>query len=149
MLVAAAVVAWSALCLALDAAGHRPSGPTPLERWYRVQAGLVWVVVPLQALLADAVARRLAGVPHGRGRVAAAFGTGVLAFVVVDAVAWLAVGFEGLGRVLAVSAPACLLLVIGLGGRGLVAEGAPWPRALAAALVGLLAAAVAGGGLLR
>ena len=40
-------------------------------------------------------------------------------------------------------------VVVGLGGRGLVAEGAPWPRALAAALVGLLAAAVAGGGLLR
>ena len=43
-----AAAAWSALCVALDAAGHVPSGPTPLDRWYRVQAVLVWVVVPLR-----------------------------------------------------------------------------------------------------
>ena len=145
----AAAAAWSALCVALDAAGHVPSGPTPLDRWYRIQAGLVWGVVPLQALLADAVARRLAAVPAARGWVSAAFGIGLLVFVAVDAVAWSMVGFDRLGGVLAVSAPLCLLLMTALGARGLMRAGAKGLRATAAVLVGLLTAVIVGGGLLR
>ena len=145
----AAAAAWSALCLALDAAGHVPSGPTPLDRWYRVQAALVWAVVPLQALVADAVARRLAAVPAARGRVARAFGVGVLVFVAVDAVAWAMVGFDQLGGVLAVSAPLCLVGMVVLGSRGLMRAGAPGPRAVGAVLVGLLTSVIVGGGLLR
>ena len=145
----AAAAAWSVLCVALDAAGHVPSGPTPLDRWYRIQAVLVWAVVPLQAVTADAVARRLAAVSGGRGRVARAFGIGLLVFVAVDAVAWAVVGFGQLGGVLAVSAPLCLLLMVLLGTRGLMDAGAPGLRAAGAVLVGLLVAVIVGGGLLR
>ena len=142
-------LAWSALCVALDQAGHTPSGPTLVDRWYRVQAVLVLVVVPLQAFLGDGVARWVARAPEPRGVVARAYGMGVLVFVLVDALAWAVLGFDKLGPVLVVSAPGCLLLMVAVGARGLVGVGVGWARAAGAVLLGVLAAVVVGGPLLR
>jgi hypothetical protein len=144
-----AVVAWSGLCVALDQAGHAPSGPTLLDRWYRVQAVVVFVVLPLQAWVAEWVAQRLQPTPEARGAVASALGTGLLVFLVVDIAAWVMLGFEWLGVVLAVSAPLCVALIFGLGARRFVVHGRSWAQALGAVTAGVLVALILGGPLLR
>ncbi len=144
-----AVAAWSGLCVALDQAGHAPSGPTLLDRWYGVQAVLVFVLVPLQAGLAEWVAQRILPTPEARGAVASALGTGLLVFLAVDLMAWVRLGFEHLGAILAVTAPLCGALTLGLGTRRFVAHGRSAARSLGAVTAGVVVALILGGPLLR
>ena len=149
-LLVGAAAAWSGLCVALWWAGHAPSGPTPIDGWYGLQAALVWLVVPLQGLVAGRVAARVAGTrPLGTWAASVGLGAAVLLFVVSDWIAWAAVGFDGLGAVLRVTAPVSLGLGVGVGTWRLRAVGAPAGRALLGVLTGFFVAAVVGGPFLR
>jgi|GEM_PF-4900515 len=149
-LLAVGAALWSVLCVGLHRAGHAPSGPTPLDGWYGVQAALVWGVVPLQGWLVGRVGARLSGVaPDGRWSGAVGFGTAVVLFVLTDLVAWQVVGFDGLGGVLAVTAPTALVVGVGVGAWRLRNHGATVGRALLAMLGALVVAGVVGGPFLR
>ena len=149
-LVIGATLLWSGLCAALHRAGHVPSGPTPVAGWYGVQAVLLWAVLPLQCWLVGRIVGRVTRLAEaGRPIGVEAFATTVLCFVLSDIAAWMAVGFDELGRVLRWSAPAALIVGLGRGVLLLRARSVGPGRALAALLLGFLVAAVVGGPFLR
>lgn len=145
-----ATLLWSVLCGALHIAGHAPSGPTPLQPWYAIQAVLVWGVVPLQAWIVGRVTARVTRLSNpARPIGAAAWGTTVLCFVGSDLVAWALVGFDGLGHVLMVTGPLSLVGGLGVGVAHLRALGSPTLRSVGALLLGYFAAVLVGGPFLR
>ena len=149
-LVGLAALLWSVLCGALHIAGPAPSGPTPLEPWYAVQAVVVWGVVPLQAWIVGRVTARVTRLSDpARPIGVAAWGTTVLCFVGSDLVAWALVGFDELGRGLLVTGPLSLVVGLGVGVVRLRTLGSPAMRSVGALLLGYLAAVVVGGPFLR
>ena len=145
-----AALLWSVLCGALHIAGHTPSGPTPLQPWYAIQAVVVWGVVPLQAWIVGRVTARVTRLSDpARPIGVAAWGTTVLCFVGSDLVAWALVDFDELGRVLLVTGPLSLVFGLGVGVVRLRTLGSPAMRSVGALLLGYLAAVVVGGPFLR
>jgi hypothetical protein len=149
-------LAWAVFCLALDAAGHAPSRPPlPVARWYRVQAVLLPVLVPLMGELAGHVSVwRL--VRHGHAprpvdrqalRLGLAVPLGV--FVLGDAVGWAVLGFEQLAPVSALLGLLALPAMVGISAAGLHRPGLAWGRSVAVAAVSLGIAGALGSLLLR
>jgi len=145
-----ATAAWSSLCAGLHSAGHSPTGPTPLDNWYGIQAFLVWAIVPLQGLLVGRLAAWRSGADAaGRWAGTLGFSSAVLFLVATDVLAWALVGFNQLGSVLRFTAPGALGIGLAIGAWQLHRHGPTWLRSLAAMLLGLLAAGLVGGPFLR
>lgn len=147
---------WAVFCLALDAAGHAPSRPPlPVARWYRVQAVLLPVLVPLMGELAGHIAAwRLARHGHARrpvDRQALRLGLALPlgGFVLGDAVGWAVLGFEQLALVSGLLGLLALPAMVGISAAGLHRPGLAWGRRAAVAAVSLGIAGALGSLVLR
>lgn len=142
-------LAWAALCLGLDAAGHAPTR-APLPRWYLLQALLVVPWMQLAGALQGAVTSRLAGTDL-RGPLGVALGLPILiGFVLPDALIW---GFWGFAALWPAMLGTGALTVCWSVGASLTLTrartGLPWPSCLVRVLPGWLAQAVFASLLLR
>lgn len=149
-------LAWAAFCLALDAAGHAPSRPPlPLERWYRVQAVLLPVLVPLMGELAGRIAAwrlaRIGHAPRPEDRQALRLGLALAlgAFVLGDALGWAILGFDELAPLSALLGLLALPAMVGISAAGLRRPGLAWGRRVAVATLSLGLAGALGSLVLR
>ncbi len=146
-------VLWAMLLALLATGGHAPSFtrflPVPADQYYGVAALYVLPLVCALGWLFAMVARGVAGV-GARDELVAAWARPTAAlFVVPDLVVYAAVGFEGIGAVVRVTAPLTAIGVVWLTRRSLVIAGASGGRALGAAVLALFAQAIPAAFLLR
>jgi hypothetical protein len=153
---------WTALCLALDTAGHAPSGPlalpVPRESYYAFQAVAVWPTLLAAAGAMAATIQLLGRALGASGRFAEAMTiagvslgapTGGL-WLVPDAAVWALAGFEALGGALLFILPIWFAWTLGLATAGIRAlRGLSTGRAVAVALAGAFAAGLVVGPILR
>lgn len=150
---------WAALSALLGASGHEPSRPLiGGGAHYFAQAVFVtplfllsWVVL----CATSAAVARLYGAAVTAKDLAAACAHAyavplVLTWALPDAVVFLAAGFDALGPLVRLVGSATALYMAGLTALAVRSvTGLPWPRAVVAALAGLVAQALVGGWALR
>ncbi len=147
-------VLWSVLFMVLAVAGHQPSFtvglPVSPERYYAVAAAYVVPLVLLLGWLFASVACGVARVADERHALMAAWARPTAAlFVVPDLVAFAAAGFDGVAAIVRYTAPLTAVAVVGWAAWTLKERGARPRRAVLAAVLGLLAAALPATFLLR
>lgn len=152
---------WALLCAALAAAGHSPSValvPIPREHYYAAQAAFVVPVLLGSWLLCALIAERVARVLGGSGgfapmanALAPALALPLLAiFLVPDAIAWVLLGFDGLGAVVRVTGPLSFVAMLACATMAVrAAASLSTARAFVAALAGVFVQGALAGVLLR
>jgi hypothetical protein len=157
--VALAGFGWALLCLVLHRAGHAPSVTLlPIEPYYLAQAAfvvpLLFVLWGLCSVVAQRVARALGGSGSGMAT-ANVLGVALAApllvlFILPDAVAYRALGFEALATLVRFTAPLSLAATLWLATLALrSAHSLSTPRSFVAGAAGVIAQAALGGILLR
>lgn len=153
--------AWALLCAALAIAGHSPTialVPIPREHYYAAQAVFVVPLLLVAWLLCTVIARGVAtllggsaGFVPAANAIAPALALPLLVvFLVPDAIAWMLLGFDGLGAVVRVTGPlsfvamlVCVTMAIG------AASSVSTGRAFVAAFAGVLVQGALAGVFLR
>lgn len=146
---------WAALCLALFAGGHTPSGPTgpvPPERWYLLQAAVLpLLLLGLWRLQAAVTLRLLPPGPDPTPALGWAYAGAVALALVVPELVALSVGGIASLRSVAPLAGGAMVLSAWVGAAVALrrVRGLGWGAALSRSLPGLLAQAIVGAPFLR
>jgi len=118
-----AAIPWSLLCLELSKAEYRPSGPSPFTDPYLAQALLLPLLLTLQwAIMTAWVLRscKRQSIPVSLESISPALASSLgatllLTFVLPDYLIWRLEGFESMSRILPLTAPLCLVVLVGTG----------------------------------